>query len=227
MSDKPMNWMDQAGSLFKQWTDQQETFFRGMARGAGTFNAATPSPTSAAVGMSEGLRRAQDLWQSSMEKWVDIAKQALPQSGITAESLKRLFDPSQWAQRGLGPLEQPSSISWKAQLRHPVDARPQDPQRPEAAYRMVKGSAVIRCLHGAWNEAVKRFLNESIPITSWREFTDSGSTSPTTRWSNPPHARISGGATPIDPLRCRMPFDGARNSGPSARFSKCPRVPGR
>ena len=32
MSDKPVNWMDQAGSLFKQWTDQQETFFRGMAQ---------------------------------------------------------------------------------------------------------------------------------------------------------------------------------------------------
>ena len=55
--------------------------------------------------MSEGLRQAQDLWQSSMEQWVDLAQKALPQSGITGESLKTLFDPSQWAQAGLGPLD--------------------------------------------------------------------------------------------------------------------------
>ena len=51
------------------------------------------------------LRQAQALWQSSMEQWVTLAQQALPQSGITAESLKTLFDPSQWAQAGLGPLD--------------------------------------------------------------------------------------------------------------------------
>ena len=29
-----MNWMDQAGGLFKQWADQQQTLFRGMATGS-------------------------------------------------------------------------------------------------------------------------------------------------------------------------------------------------
>jgi hypothetical protein len=179
MSDKPMNWMDQAGNLFKQWTDQQETFVRGMVTGAGTFNTGTPTVTSAAVGMSEGLRQAQDLWQSSMEKWVDIAKQALPQSGITSESLKRLFDPSQWAQAGLGPLdaaiehlvEGPSYATLWTLDRKVLKAQKLRTEwsKDLAAYQVL--------MHGAWNEAVKRFLSEindakGTPITSWRELTD-------------------------------------------------------
>jgi class III poly(R)-hydroxyalkanoic acid synthase PhaE subunit len=114
-----------------------------------------------------------------MEKWVDIAKQALPQSGITSESLKRLFDPSQWAQAGLGPLdaaiehlvEGPSYATLWTLDRKVLKAQKLRTEwsKDLAAYQVL--------MHGAWNEAVKRFLSEindakGTPITSWRELTD-------------------------------------------------------
>jgi hypothetical protein len=37
MADKPANWMDQAGDLYKQWADQQQNLFRSMAGNAGLF----------------------------------------------------------------------------------------------------------------------------------------------------------------------------------------------
>ena len=42
MTDKPVNWMDQAGDLYKQWTDQQQNLFRSMAGGAGLFGLTWP-----------------------------------------------------------------------------------------------------------------------------------------------------------------------------------------
>jgi hypothetical protein len=126
-----------------------------MVTGAGTFNAGTPTATSAAVGMSEAYARRRT-WQSSMEKWVDIAKQALPQSGITSESLKRLFDPSQWAQAGLGPLdaaiehlvEGPSYATLWTLDRKVLKAQKLRTEwsKDLAAYQVL--------MHGAWNEAV-------------------------------------------------------------------------
>jgi len=113
MADKPANWMNQAGELYKQWADQQQSLFRSMAGNAGLFgiggvNAARP-PVNAAVDATadatEPLRKAQALWQSSMQQWVDLAQKAMPQAGLTGESLKALLDPRQWAHAGLGPLD--------------------------------------------------------------------------------------------------------------------------
>jgi polyhydroxyalkanoate synthase subunit PhaE len=179
MPDKPTNWMDQVGSLFKQWTDQQQVLLRSMSVGSGPLGPTGTAKANAPVDMGEALRQAQDLWQSSMEKWAVIAKQALPQSGVTSESLKRLFDPSQWAQAGLGPLdaaiehlvEGPSYATlWT------LDRKMLKAQKLRAEW--AKDLAAYQVLmHSAWSEAVKRFLREindaqGTPITSWRELTD-------------------------------------------------------
>jgi polyhydroxyalkanoate synthesis regulator phasin len=179
MTDKPTNWMDQAGSLFKQWTDQQQALLRAMSVGGGPFGIGGTPTVNAPADVSEGLRKAQALWQSSMEQWVSLAQKALPQSGITGESLKTLFDPSQWAQAGLGPLdaaiehlvEGPSYATlWT------LDRKILKAQKLRAEW--AKDLAAYQVLmHGAWNEAVKRFLvaindAQGTPITSWRELTD-------------------------------------------------------
>ena len=179
MPDKPTNWMDQAGSLFKQWTDQQQALLRSMSVGSGILGPMGTAAANAPADMGDSLRQAQDLWQSSMEKWAVIAKQALPQSGITSESLQRLFDPSHWAQAGLGPLdaaiehlvEGPSYATlWT------LDRKMLKAQKLRGAW--AKDLAAYQVLmQSAWSEAVKRFLREindaqGTPITSWRELTD-------------------------------------------------------
>src|SRR5436190_24010253 len=105
MTNKTVNWMDQAGDLYKQWADQQQALFRSMSLGGAHAGLPGVPTSSTPPGTSEGMRHAQALWQSSFEQWVTLAQQALPQSGIAAESLKTLFDPGQWAQAGLGPLD--------------------------------------------------------------------------------------------------------------------------
>jgi polyhydroxyalkanoate synthase subunit PhaE len=179
MDDKPVNWMDQACGLFKQWADQQQTLFRGMVGGTmPPFVGGAPAPGSQSD-MSEALRQSQALWQSSMEQWVTLTKQAMPQSAISAESLKTLFDPGQWSRSGLGPLD--------AAIEHLVDGpsyatlwtldrKILKAQKLRAEW--AKDLAAYQVLtHGAWSEAVKRFLAElndtkGTPITSWRELTD-------------------------------------------------------
>ena len=179
MADKPANWMDQAGELYKQWADQQQNLFRSMAGNAGLFGVGGMNPVNPAIDATEGLRKAQALWQSSMEQWVDLAQKALPQAGLTGESLKMLFDPKQWAQAGLGPLdaaiehlvEGPSYATlWT------LDRKILKAQKLRAEWsRDLAAFQVL--MHGAWNEAVQRFLREindtqGTPITTWRELTD-------------------------------------------------------
>jgi len=187
MADKPANWMNQAGELYKQWADQQQSLFRSIAGNAGLFgiggvNAEHP-PVNAAVDATadatEPLRKAQALWQSSMQQWVDLAQKAMPQAGLTGESLKALLDPRQWAQAGLGPLdaaiehlvEGPSYATlWT------LDRKLMKAQKLRAEWsRDLAAFQVL--MHGAWNEAVQRFMRElndaqGTPITSWRELTD-------------------------------------------------------
>ena len=184
MADKPANWMDQAGDLFKQWGEQQQNLFRSMAGNAGLFgvgagmNPVNPA-IDATVDANEGLRKAQALWQSSMQQWTDLAQKALPQAGLSGESLKMLFDPKQWVQAGLGPLD--------AAIEHLVEG-------PSYATLWTLDRKILRAqklraewsrdlaafqvlMQSAWNEAVQRFLREindtqGTPITTWRELTD-------------------------------------------------------
>jgi len=171
--------MDQAGEMYKQWTDQQQALLRAMSAGGGLFGIGGTPTVNAPADASEGLRKAQALWQSSMDQWVALAKQALPQSAITGESLQALFDPSQWAPAGLGPLdaaiehlvEGPSYATLWTLDRKILRAQKLRTEwaKDLAAYQVL--------MHGAWNEAVKRFLvaindAQGSPITSWRELTD-------------------------------------------------------
>jgi hypothetical protein len=171
--------MDQAGELYKQWADQQQNLFRSMAGNAGLFGVGGTNPVKPTIDATEGLRKAQSLWQSSMEQWVDLAQKALPQAGLTGESLKMLFDPKQWAQAGLGPLdaaiehlvEGPSYATlWT------LDRKILKAQKLRAEWsRDLAAFQVL--MQGAWNEAVQRFLRDindtqGTPITTWRELTD-------------------------------------------------------
>jgi len=179
MADKPANWIDQAGELYKQWADQQQNLFRSMAGNTGLFGVGGTNSASPPLDATEGLRKAQALWQSSMEQWVDLAQKALPQSGLSGESLKMLFDPRQWAQAGLGPLdaaiehlvEGPSYATLWTLDREILKA-----QKLRAEW--AKDLAAFQILmQSAWNEAVQRFLREvndtqGTPITTWRELTD-------------------------------------------------------
>lgn len=179
MTDKSVDWMDQAGGLFKLWSEQQQKFLRTMAENAGQSGRASSPMPGVPESMSECVRKAQELWQSSMEQWVALAQQALPQERVTGEALKTLFDPSQWAQTGLGPLdtaiehlvEGPSYATLWTLDRKLLKAQKQRAEwaRDLATYQVL--------MQGAWNEAVERFLREvndaqGTPITTWRELTD-------------------------------------------------------
>jgi polyhydroxyalkanoate synthesis regulator phasin len=171
--------MDQASALYKQWADQQQALFRSMSIGSAPLGLSGAPTTNTTAGVSEAVQQAQALWQSSLEQWVALAQKALPQSGITAESLKTLFDPGQWAQAGLGPLdaaiehlvEGPSYATLWTLDRKILKAQKLRGEwaKDLAAYQVL--------MHAAWNEAVKRFVREindtqGAPITSWRELTD-------------------------------------------------------
>jgi polyhydroxyalkanoate synthesis regulator phasin len=179
MTDKSANWMDQAGGLFKLWSEQQQDAFRTFTASAGPYGNAGGPIANAPLSMSEGLRQAQELWQSSMAQWVTLAQQALPASGVTGDALKMLFDPSRWTQAGLGPLdaaiehlvEGPSYATLWTLDRKLLKAQK---LRAEWAKDLV---AYQFHMQAAWNEAVKRFLSEindaqGTPITNWRELTD-------------------------------------------------------
>ena len=179
MSDKPESWMQQAGNMFKLWSDQQEKIYGPMFDAAGYTGLAGGRMAAMKGDAAESLRQAQRTWQSSVDQWVTLAQKAMPHGSITAESWKTLFDPSQWAQAGLGPLdaaiehlvEGPSYATLWTLDRKILKAQKLrgDWAQDLAAYQVL--------MHGAWNEAVKRFLREindtqGTPITSWRELTD-------------------------------------------------------
>src|SRR5438128_1013847 len=96
MTNKTVNWMDQAGELYKQWSEQQQALLRSMSLSGGPLGLPGAPTVNTPAGVSDSVRQVQALWQSSLEQWVALAQKALPQSGITAESMKTLFDPSQW-----------------------------------------------------------------------------------------------------------------------------------
>jgi polyhydroxyalkanoate synthesis regulator phasin len=95
------------------------------------------------------------------------------------ELLKGLFDPNQWAQAGLGPMDRaiehliegPSYATLWTLDRKVLKAQALRAQwaRDLAAWQLL--------MQGAWTEATKRFLREvnaadGAPIKSWRELTD-------------------------------------------------------
>ena len=180
MTNPPPNWMDEASRLAKLWTEQQQSFMRMMTGDAAGAPAVDPAAQPAAA-IEASLRQAQELWRASFEKLSALAPQGLAPPGNVDEVLKTLFDPGQWAQAatGLGPMDRaiehliegPSYATLWTLDRKMLKAQALRAQwaRDLAAWQLL--------MHGAWNEATKRFLREvnaadGAPIKSWRELTD-------------------------------------------------------
>lgn len=177
MTNPPPNWMDEASRLAKLWTEQQQNFMRMVT---GTVGAPAMDATAQpAAAIETSLRQAQDLWRTSFEKLTALAPQGLAQPGSTDEVLKALFDPGQWAQAGLGPMDRaiehliegPSYATLWTLDRKLLKAQALRAQwaRDLAAWQLL--------MQGPWSEATKRFLREvnaadGTPIKSWRELTD-------------------------------------------------------
>ena len=152
--------MEQAGSLFKLWTDQQQTCFARSpgcrtqpprrAELARRRHERRPTPGAGAVAVVDGE--------------MDGAGEAGPAPiGHDQRIVEAAVRPQQWAHGGLGPLD--------AAIEHLVDGpsyatlwtldrkflRAQklraEWSRDLAAYQML--------MQGAWNEGVKRFLARS------------------------------------------------------------------
>ena len=132
MSDKPENWMEQAVRHVQD--------------------------VGGPAAEDNSLRR---LWQSSVRTVGELRQEGDAPGGRYAESLKTLFDPSQWAQAGLGPLD--------AAIEHLVDgpsyATLWTLDRKILKAQKLRGewakdlAAYQILMHGAWNEAIKRFLS--------------------------------------------------------------------
>jgi len=179
MTDAPPNWMDEASRLARLWTEQQQNYLKMVTGSAGAF-AVPGTPTTNPAGTVEaGMRQAQELWRASIEHWMALASQTLPQAGNASDALKALFDPGQWSEGSLGPLDRaiehlvegPSYATLWTLDRKLLKAQKLRAEwaRDLAAWQLM--------MQGAWSEAMKRFLqevnaSEGPPITSWRELTD-------------------------------------------------------
>lgn len=167
------NWMDEANRLARMWSDQQQKFVA-MMTGPAVAGAA-PS----AMGIPAGMQQAQELWRTSIEKWMALAPQGLTQSAGANDMLKAMFDPAQWADTGLGPLDRAIehlvegpgyATLWTLDRKFAKAQKLRaDWARDLAAWQVM--------MQGAWNEAVRRFLLElnetdGTPITTWRGLAD-------------------------------------------------------
>lgn len=181
MTDRPDNWMEQAGGFFKLWADYQQNALRTLTQAAGPPATGVPPAMAmpGALEMSDGLRQAQELWKSSMEQWLALVQKALPESMSADGALKTLFDPNQWANVGLGPLDQviehlvdgPSYATLWTLDRKLLRAQKLRAEwgRDLAAFQML--------MQAAWNKVMTRFLAEvndpnGTPLVNWRDVTD-------------------------------------------------------
>ena len=148
-----------------------------------------------------------------------LAQKALPQSGITAESLKTLFDPSQWAQAGLGPLDAAiEHLVEGPELCDAMDARPQDPQGAEAARGVGEGPRRVSAADARRMERGRQALpagNQRRAGHADHDLAGIDRRVDQDRQRNaardPSHTGVSGGTTPADALRRRVPLAGTRD----------------
>lgn len=179
MINTPPNWMDEASRLAKLWTEQQQSFIKMVTGNAGPVAPSAGAAAPQAATIEASLRQAQDLWRTSIEKLTALAPPGLAQPGNADEVLKALFDPGQWAQGGLGPIDRaiehlvegPSYATLWTLDRKVLKAQALRVQwaRDLAAWQLL--------MQRAWSEATQRFLREvnaadGEPIKSWRELTD-------------------------------------------------------
>lgn len=173
----PFNWIEQSNKLMKAWAEQQQNFLKAMSGNLpGAAAGSVPSPL---AGLESGLQQAQDLWRGTIETWMRLAPQGLSKAGNVDDLLKALFDPAQWAQAGLGPIDRaiehlvdgPSYATLWTLDRKLLRAQKLRAEwaRDLAAWQLL--------MQGAWNEALRRFLRavhaaDGEPIRTWRELTD-------------------------------------------------------
>ena len=172
----PFNFVEQSSKLLQAWTEQQQGFLKAIA---GAIPGAGAIPTAPIPSIESGLAQVQDLWRGAIEKWMALAPQATAATGNVDDVLKALFDPAQWAQAGLGPLDRaiehlvdgPSYATLWTLDRKLLRAQKlrADWTRDLAAWQLV--------MQGAWNEALQRFVaavhaTDGQPIRTWRELAD-------------------------------------------------------
>jgi len=172
----PANWMEQTSQLMRAWSEQQQNFMKAITGGVAGPGNAVPPPL---AGLESSLQQAQDLWRNAIEKWMAMAPQGLAKAGNVDELLKVMFDPGQWSQAGLGPLDRaiehlvegPSYATlWT------IDKKILRAQKLRAEWARDLAAWQL-LMQGAWSEALKRFLHavhaaDGEPIRTWRELTD-------------------------------------------------------
>jgi hypothetical protein len=172
----PPNWMEEAGRFMKYWTDQQQTFLKMVSGTPEAFSFPGQQATNPLPGLVDGLQKVQDLWRTSLEQWIALVPKGVPLAGNVDALLKAMFDPSKWAEAGLGPIDRaiehlvegPSYATLWTIDREVLKAQK---LRGEWARDLANWQVLM---HGAWSEALKRFLkavNEpgAAPINTWRE----------------------------------------------------------
>lgn len=180
-----MNWFDQANSMFKFWAEGQKSAFQALAEESQTSASTGDRAAAQGAGTSgaEGIRHINEMWKSSMESWAVLAQQVLRETaaggGISEATLRKLFDPANWAKAGAGEFdlgierltEGPSYATLWDLDRKILEAQKlwRQRQKDVAAYRVV--------VQKAWNQAFARFAKdlgnpERAPIKSWRELVD-------------------------------------------------------
>ena len=172
----PFNFVEQSSKLLQAWTEQQQGFLKAIA---GAVPGAGAIPTAPIPSIESGLAQVQDLWRGAIEKWMALAPQAGATTGNVDDVLKALFDPAQWAQAGLGPLDRaiehlvdgPSYATLWTLDRKLLRAQKlrADWTRDLASWQLI--------MQGAWNEALQRFVaavhaTDAQPIRTWRELAD-------------------------------------------------------
>ena len=172
----PFNFLEQSTKLWQAWSEQQQNFLKQIA---GTIPGMGAAPIAPVASLESGLAQVQDLWRGAIEKWMSLAPQGLAKTGNVDDVLKALFDPAQWAQAGLGPLDRaiehlvegPSYATLWTLDRKLLRAQKlrADWARDLAAWQLI--------MQGAWNEALQRFVaivhkGDGEPIRSWRALAD-------------------------------------------------------
>jgi len=172
----PFNFLEQSGKLWQAWSEQQQNFLKAMT---GSVPGIGAMPAAPLASLESGLAQVQDLWRGAIEKWMSLAPQGLAKTGNVDDVLKALFDPAQWSQAGLGPLDRaiehlvdgPSYATLWTLDRRILRAQK---LRTEWARDLASWQLIMQ---GAWNEALQRFVGAvhgggGEPIRTWRELAD-------------------------------------------------------
>ena len=166
--------------MFKSWMEAQENAFQTFAAAAsgpgaavGTVAAGPPAPPS-----NLPLFTINEMWKASLERWVALMQQPSHDS-LPEETLRKLFDPNQWAKAGQDPFH--AAIEHLATGPTYADLWIFDKKLLRAQHLKLQQERDVGAYHAvvraAWKNAFDRFSREvndadAKPLTSWRALTD-------------------------------------------------------